>query len=232
LHVLATTLLDRLTKALPGRLALPGQSGDIMVSFSAGISGDNLADSLAMGINPATLCSDLLKPGGYGRLAPMLRTLTKGIAASGHTTLAAWKLARHSEAIGEGFANACEQHLSNIRGIGIDAYHFSGNEKLPKAVDHDLEMFECVACNFCITVCPNDAFFSIKSLKGMESRQQYLLFTDLCNECGNCMTFCPENGDPAKIKPRLYTDANLFAGRDGQGFLLSNGRIVDARSDG
>jgi putative selenate reductase len=184
-----------------------------------------------MGINPATLCSDLLKPGGYGRLAPMLRTLTKLIASSGHPTLAAWKVARHSDALEAGFGNACEQHLANIGGVGRDAYHFSGNEKLPKAVDHDLEMFECVACNFCITVCPNDAFFSIKSLKGMESRQQYLLFTDLCNECGNCLTFCPENGDPAKIKPRLYTDADLFAGREGQGFLLSNGKIVDARSD-
>jgi putative selenate reductase len=231
LHVLASTLLDRLAKALPGRLAIPGHDGDIMVSFSAGITGDNLGDSLAMGINPATLCSDLLKPGGYGRLAPMLRALTKSIAASGHTTLAAWKLTRHADALAAGFANACEQHLANIRGAGIDAYHFSGNEKLPKAVDHDLEMFECVACNFCITVCPNDAFFSIKSLKGMESRQQYLLFTDLCNDCGNCMTFCPENGDPAKIKPRLYTDANLFAGREGQGFLLSNGKITEARSD-
>ncbi len=231
LHVLASTLLDRLAKALPGRLAIPGHDGDIMVSFSAGITGDNLADSLAMGVNPATLCSDLLKPGGYGRLAPMLRTLTKLIAASGHGTLAAWKLARQTEALQAGFSNACEQHLANIRGSGIDAYHFSGNEKLPKAVDHDLEMFECVACNFCITVCPNDAFFSIKSLKGMESRQQYFLFTDLCNECGNCMTFCPENGDPAKIKPRLYTEANLFAGRDGQGFLLASGEIVDARSD-
>ncbi len=231
LHVLASTLLDRLAKALPGRLAIPGHDGDIMVSFSAGITGDNLGDSLAMGVNPATLCSDLLKPGGYGRLAPMLRALTKSIAASGHATLAAWKSARHAQALDAGFGNACEQHLANIRGSGIDAYHFSGNEKLPKAVDHDLEMFECVACNFCITVCPNDAFFSIKSLAGMESRQQYLLFTDLCNECGNCMTFCPENGDPAKIKPRLYTNAELFAGRDGQGFLLSDGKVIDARSD-
>lgn len=231
LHVLASTLLDRLAKALPGRLAIPGHDGDIMVSFSAGITGDNLGDSLAMGVNPATLCSDLLKPGGYGRLAPMLRALTKSIAASGHATLAAWKSARHAQALDAGFGNACEQHLAHIRGSGIDAYHFSGNEKLPKAVDHDLEMFECVACNFCITVCPNDAFFSIKSLAGMESRQQYLLFTDLCNECGNCMTFCPENGDPAKIKPRLYTNAELFAGRDGQGFLLSDGKIIDARSD-
>ncbi|MEZ5226607.1 MAG: hypothetical protein R2710_08020 [Acidimicrobiales bacterium] len=49
LHVLASTLLDRLSKALPGRLAIPGHGGDIMVSFSAGITKDNLADSIAMG---------------------------------------------------------------------------------------------------------------------------------------------------------------------------------------
>ena len=33
----------------------------------------------------------------------------------------------------------------------------------------------------------------------------------LCNECGNCMVFCPEDGDPAMIKPRLYTDPEVFA---------------------
>jgi putative selenate reductase len=118
-----------------------------------------------------------------------------------------------------------------IRGAGIDDYHLSGNEKLPRVVDNDLEMFGCVACNFCVTVCPNDAFFSIKSLDGMEGRQQYLLFTELCNECGNCLTFCPEEGDPAMIKPRLYSDPELFAGREGQGFLLEAGRIVDSRGD-
>ena len=232
LHVLASTLLDRLAKALPGRLAIPGHDGDVMVSFSAGITGDNLGDALAMGVNPATVCSDLLKPGGYGRLAPMLRTLTKEIAATGHTNLPDWKAHRLAEAQAAGFGNACEQHVAQIRGEGIEPYHHSGNEKLPRAVDHALEMFGCVACNFCITVCPNDAFFSIKSLPGMSDRQQYLLFTDLCNECGNCMTFCPEDGDPAKIKPRLYTSTELFNGRTGQGFLLSDdGTIVDSRSE-
>jgi putative selenate reductase len=92
-------------------------------------------------------------------------------------------------------------------------------------------MFGCVACNFCITVCPNDAFFNIKSLEGMEDRQQYLLFTELCNECGNCMTFCPETGDPAMIKPRLYTDPDLYALRSGQGFLVVDGQVTESRAD-
>ncbi len=232
LHVLASTLLDRLSKALPGRLAVPGHDGEIMVSFSAGINKDNLADAIAMGVNPATVCSDLLKPGGYGRLAPMLKALTRELADTGHTNLPDWRRARQQAARDAGLATTAEQHVAHILGDGIGDYHLSGNEKLPRAVDHELEMFGCVACNFCITVCPNDAFFNIKSIDGMDGRQQYLLFSELCNECGNCMTFCPEDGDPAKIKPRLFTDADLFAGREGQGFLLENGKIVASRSDG
>jgi putative selenate reductase len=89
-----------------------------------------------------------------------------------------------------------------------------------------------VACNFCITVCPNDAFFSIKSLDGMPDRQQYLVFAELCNECGNCLTFCPEEGDPAKVKPRLYTDPELFAARQdqGQGFLIEGATVIASRT--
>ena len=57
------------------------------------------------------------------------------------------------------------------------------------------------------------------------------MLAELCNECGNCMTFCPEEGDPAMIKPRLFTDPEVFAGRTGQGFLLGPGGVVDARAD-
>ena len=70
LHVLAMTLLDTLATAMPGKLDIPGHDGDIMVSFSAGITKENLSDAIAVGVNPATVCSDLLKPGGYGRLKP------------------------------------------------------------------------------------------------------------------------------------------------------------------
>ncbi len=230
LHVLASTLLDTLASALPGVLAVPGSDGDVMVSFSAGITKENLADSIAMGVNPTTVCSDLLKPGGYGRLAPMLKALTSEVRESGHNDLVGWKANRQRAAVAAGFSSTAAEHVANIRGEGIESYHLRGNEKLPRVVDNDLEMFGCVACNFCITVCPNDAFFNIKSAQDhIEGRQQYLLLTELCNECGNCMTFCPENGDPAQIKPRLFTDPDLFAQRSGQGFLLDNGVVSASR---
>ncbi len=251
LHVLASSLLDALDEALPGHLALPGNQkanadgddassgkADIMVSFSAGITKANLADSIAMGVQPATVCSDLLKPGGYGRLAPMLKALTTAVADSGEVNLPSWKQARHQQAVAAGHRSTVSQHVANIRGADIDRYHLQGNEKLPRAVDHDLEMFGCVACNFCITVCPNDAFFSIPTSAPIADhvgdgagRQQYLVLSELCNECGNCMTFCPEEGDPAMIKPRLYTDPDLYARRSGQGVLLRDGKVVEHRLD-
>ncbi len=212
LHVLAMTLLDKLSPHLPE---------GVMVSFSAGITKDNLVDALAVGINPATVCSDLLKPGGYGRLAPMLRTVTKAIADAGHVSLADWKAANPLSAA---------DYSARIRSNGD--YHLSANEKLPREVDHKLETFGCVACNFCITVCPNDAFFNIPSpQEEIEGRQQYLVLAELCNECGNCMTFCPEDGDPAQVKPKIYTNPDVYAARTDQGFLISNGQIVDSRSN-
>ncbi|MDH4278230.1 MAG: hypothetical protein OEW83_09140, partial [Acidimicrobiia bacterium] len=182
LHVLASTLLARLADALPGVLAIPGHDGDVMVSFSAGVGKDNLADTLATGVNPATICSDLLKPGGYGRLAPMLKALTTTIAESGATNLADWRAARQQEAVAAGYRATVDRHVASIRGDGIEPYTREGNAKLPREVDNELQMFGCVACNFCITVCPNDAFFSIPSLEGQEGRQQYLVWSELCNE--------------------------------------------------
>ena len=229
LHVVSTTLLDELAAALPGTFDIPGHDGDIMVSFSAGVCKENLPDTIAMGVNPATMSSDLLKPGGYGRLAPMLRSFAKDVRDTGCTNLADWKALRQADAEAAGHASSVRRRVAEFESEdGVALYHLSGNQKLPRAVDHELEMFGCVACNFCITVCPNDAFFSIKSLDGMDARQQYLVFSELCNECGNCMVFCPEEGDPAMIKPRLYSDPEVFAGRDTPGVLIDGATIVDS----
>ena len=240
LHVIASALLDRLATALPGELMIPGHDGEIMVSFSAGVTKENLADTLAMGVNPATICSDLLKPGGYGRLAPMLKALTKEIRGTEARTLGEWRALRQRAALETGSASTSAQYVAHLRGEGAAGYSLEANSKLPREVEHDLEMFGCVSCNFCITVCPNDAFFSIPSLTDTglasmdDSRQQYFVFSELCNECGNCMTFCPEDGDPAMVKPRIYTNAELFNARDTEGFLVdANGihaRGVDAES--
>ena len=42
----------------------------------------------------------------------------------------------------------------------------------------------------------------------------------------------PEEGDPAMVKPRLYTDEAVFSARTGQGFLIRpDGSIVGRTED-
>ncbi len=57
--------------------------GSLDISFSAGVDCFNIADVLACGMKPVTVCSDLLKPGGYGRLYQYIENLRFEFALKG-----------------------------------------------------------------------------------------------------------------------------------------------------
>ncbi|WP_235910887.1 putative selenate reductase subunit YgfK [Heliobacterium mobile] len=50
-------------------------SGEMPISFSGGINEHNIVDVFQTGIKPITVATDLLKPGGYGRLVAMAAKL-------------------------------------------------------------------------------------------------------------------------------------------------------------
>ncbi len=54
--------------------------GELDISFSAGVDCFNIGEVLACGLKPVTVCSDLLKPGGYGRLWQYAENLRKEFA--------------------------------------------------------------------------------------------------------------------------------------------------------
>ncbi len=51
--------------------------GNLDISFSAGVDAFNVSDTLACNLKPITVCSDLLKPGGYLRLTQYFEELEK-----------------------------------------------------------------------------------------------------------------------------------------------------------
>jgi putative selenate reductase len=206
LHVVTTTLLGKLNEALPGMLGLTGVGGPVQVSFSAGITKENLPAVAALGMTPMTVCTDLLKPGGYGRIKPMLEGLLKAMERAGCPDLVAWRQQAGAAAVSEYAAGL-------RRPEAMEHYSRVGTSKLPRSEDRVLQRWGCVACNFCVTVCPNDAFLRLPTPEGMgvEGRQQYFCLAELCNECGNCTTFCPEQGEPWLVKPRLFLDPARFA---------------------
>ena len=235
LHVLATCLLDDLLSTMPGTFRVAGHDGPVQVSFSAGLTKENISATLGMGVAPATLCSDLLRPGGYGRLEPMIRQLERDMIAAGTANLGEWHRHSWEKATAAGFRGPAEAHMTeSVSGDRKSEYDLFAHEDLPRKVDHDLEMWGCVACNFCVTVCPNDAFFRLPTPEDADisGRQQYFVLAELCNECGNCMVFCPETGDPAKVKPKLYLTESRFDLADGQAFMLTpgaDGATVEAK---
>jgi len=108
-------------------------------------------------------------------------------------------------------------------------------------------------CNLCVTVCPNRAnqvyettpsevslpvyvyvngALTIKGEKKVviEQGTQIINITDLCNECGNCETFCPTGGAPYKDKPRLHLEERTFNDETVDALLIdSDGEDVRLR---
>ena len=66
-------------------------------------------------------------------------------------------------------------------------------------------------CGLCVSVCPNLALQTYEvdpATSGLQQRYQVAVIENLCNECGNCTTFCPTSGRPYLDKPRLYLETS------------------------
>ena len=128
-------------------------------------------------------------------------------------------------------------------------YALVKNSKPPTKVGSMLELFDCLTCDKCIPVCPNDANFMlsippeqvpVKTLTFqdgswsveesgklvLEKKHQIANFADFCNECGNCDIFCPEDGGPYVLKPRFFGSRESyreFSNHDGFFIERNNG---------
>ena len=80
----------------------------------------------------------------------------------------------------------------------------------------------CLSCNKvcenCVDVCPNRANISIK-VPGMAMNQ--VIHVDyMCNECGNCKSFCPYASAPYKAKFTLFANEKDMADSKNDGFVV------------
>ncbi len=102
----------------------------------------------------------------------------------------------------------------------------------------------CLTCNKvcenCVDVCPNRANISIK-VPGMAMNQ--VIHVDyMCNECGNCKSFCPYASAPYKDKFTLFAKEKDMADSKNDGFVVLDkenktckvrfvGQITDCKAD-
>jgi putative selenate reductase len=154
LHVLAMNLVMRLRQHFGNR---------IPISFSAGIDRGNFADAVALGLVPITVCSDLLKPGGYARQITYLTELQRRMDAVGARSIDEFVALAYGEAAADDGNEALSRNTNfYVRQASADPrYAWAGNQRLPKKVGSTLELFNCLTCDKCIPVCPNDANFML-----------------------------------------------------------------------
>ncbi len=74
LHPISVNLARKLQQEFQGALD---------ISFSGGVNAFNVADVLSCGLAPVTVCTDLLKPGGYGRLHQYIKEIRDRIVKDG-----------------------------------------------------------------------------------------------------------------------------------------------------
>lgn len=250
LHVLATQLVRRFRREFGDRLP---------VSFSAGIDNRNFPQAVALGLAPVTACSDLLKPGGYSRAQRYFQDLYKAMAAvdAGDLDTYALRTFGHQDtAKGDASAARLLNTETYADAVLEDArYRRAATDTPPRRVGSSLALFDCLTCDKCVPVCPNDANFTFTTpaatvetlrltragdgwtaLPGEPLTQakphQIGNVADLCNECGNCDVFCPEDGGPYKVKPRFFLDEATWRHQTDRDGLHLAGTVTLARIDG
>lgn len=138
LHPLTLTLAKQVTEEL---------NGQVPISFCGGADALSFADLVADGLSPITVCTDLLKPGGYARLQQYLVNLEEAMGRAGAQNLedfvqmssggqgARFNLARHAERV-----------------IGDEQYAHRQRPLIFKG-QRTLSYFDCIAAP-CQEACP------------------------------------------------------------------------------
>ena len=150
-------------------------------------------------------------------------------------------------------ASALDPATAAARGSADPRYR-AGALRPPRRIGRRLATFDCINCDKCLPACPNDANFVYETeplsveyadyrveggravpvagatIRGRE-RQQIGNFQDFCNDCGNCDTFCPEDGGPYREKPRFFGSLEVWrragAPRRASSSSARDGRVTD-----
>ena len=138
LHPLTLTLAHLVTEEL---------GGVVPISFCGGADARNFADLVADGLGPVTVCTDLLKPGGYARLQQYLENLERAMDEAGADSLDAFIQARSG---GHGARFNLARH--GVKAVGDDTY-FRRIRPLDFKGDKPLGHFDCIAAP-CVDACP------------------------------------------------------------------------------
>ena len=218
LHVLAMNLVQKFRERMPE---------PIPISFSGGLDAHNVADGGGHELRPGhhlhgPAASRRLRaadplPGESGRRDATCRRIEHcGVRA----------------AVSRARAATCTRPACSTRRSSwpkpppIRATRGSATRACRARSASKLWLYDCINCDKCVPVCPNDANFVYETRAGTIEYDNFELlpgavrrvpggvlrvmkahqlanYADACNECGNCDIFCPEEGGPQRGEAAL-----------------------------
>jgi putative selenate reductase len=98
-----------------------------------------------------------------------------------------------------------------------------------EAKQDNTDGYRCLSCNtlceVCVDVCPNRANVQVElpggAAPGIKGTHQIVHIDRMCNECGNCATFCPHAGKPYQDKFTVFCALEDFEDSGNPGFFIS-----------
>ena len=206
LFPLSITVAARLAEAFDGKLSM---------SFSGGADQKNIDQIIDCGIWPVTVATVLLKPGGY-------KWMTRIAEKAGEC-----QPGKSGEVSVEKVKKLAEEALK-------DPHYQSTPKKAGKKMEGNAPLLDCLkkkdasenkeftahkrVCGNCADVCPNRANVLIE-VPELELLQ--ILHVDyMCNECGNCRSFCQYAGAPYKDKFTLFASEEDMKNSTNHGFTV------------
>ncbi|MDA3863186.1 MAG: putative selenate reductase subunit YgfK, partial [Deltaproteobacteria bacterium] len=143
IHALAVNLARKLQLQFEGKLD---------ISFSAGADAFNILNLLKSGLRPITVCSDLLKPGGYGRLSQYVENLRQGIDGSKYGNIEKFILETSPKStLEEVILESLEEYSLIVR---QDSYYAKKSHPwIPIKGERELGFFDCIKAP-CVSTCP------------------------------------------------------------------------------
>ena len=207
LFPLSISVASRLAESFDGKLPM---------SFSGGADQKNIDQIVGCGIWPVTVATVLLKPGGY-------KWLTR-IAEKADTC----EIGKCGEVQVETLKKLAEDSLTDAH------YQKTVKKAAAKQTEEKSPLLDCLkkkdapkvkeftrhkrVCGNCADVCPNRANVLIE-VPEMELLQ--ILHIDyMCNECGNCRSFCQYAGAPYKDKFTLFATEEDMEDSTNNGFTV------------
>ena len=181
------------------------------ISFSGGADKNNIDEIFEAGIYPITVCTTLLQPMGYEKLAKLYEQLH----AIEYPTARKLNLAKINELV--------EKVRTDKNYCKSEAQRKKTDEHISYEGVSEKDNLKCkVLCQTCIRVCPNRANTYIETSEG----KILLHIDDSCNECGNCQYLCIQPCLPYRDRLTYFSSKQMMEESENKGLSIQGDKYL------